>query len=161
NSAIGGGQTLGKRVMRVRVVDRSGQPISPGRSFLRYTVLGAPYFVNHLLIPPSVMMSPIGLLIGFILFGCGGAILFFFHLQSGYATEPPRPGRWHVRPPNDSSRSSCRLDLASSSDRGRRVVHGRDWLLLCGDGRREPAGRISRPAEGLEKYPGDRQGPHG
>jgi uncharacterized RDD family membrane protein YckC len=78
NSAIGGGQTFGKRVMRVRVVDRSGQPISPGRSFLRYTVLGAPYFLNHLLIPPSLLMSPIGLPIVFILLGFGGAIVYLY-----------------------------------------------------------------------------------
>jgi uncharacterized RDD family membrane protein YckC len=83
NSAIGGGQTFGKRVMKVRVVDRSGQPISPGRSFLRYTVLGAPYFLNHLLIPPSVTMSPIGLLIVFILLGFGGAIVYLCIFNRG------------------------------------------------------------------------------
>jgi uncharacterized RDD family membrane protein YckC len=83
NSAIGGGQTFGKRVMKVRVVDRSGQPISPGRSFLRYTVLGAPYFLNHLLIPPSVTMSPIGLLIVFILLGFGGAIVYLYIFNRG------------------------------------------------------------------------------
>jgi uncharacterized RDD family membrane protein YckC len=76
NSAIGGGQTLGKRAMKIQVVDRSGHPISPGRSFLRYTVLGAPYFLNHLLVPPGAMMSLIGLVIGFILFGLGGAIVY-------------------------------------------------------------------------------------
>jgi uncharacterized RDD family membrane protein YckC len=83
NSAIGGGQTFGKRVMKVRVVDRSGQPISPGRSFLRYTVLAAPYFLSNLLIPPSVTMSPIGLLIGFILLGFGGAIVYLYIFNRG------------------------------------------------------------------------------
>jgi uncharacterized RDD family membrane protein YckC len=78
NSAIGGGQTLGKGTMKIQVVDRSGHSISPGRSFLRYTVLGAPYFLNHLLIPPNVAMSPIGLAVGFILFGFGGAIVYLY-----------------------------------------------------------------------------------
>jgi uncharacterized RDD family membrane protein YckC len=83
NSAIGGGQTLGKRAMKIQVVDRSGHAISPGRSFLRYTVLGAPYFLNHLLIPPSVAMSPIGLVIAFILFGFGGAIVYLYIFNRG------------------------------------------------------------------------------
>ena len=43
NSSIGGGQTIGKRIMKIQVVDRSGHLISLGRSFLRYAVLGIPF----------------------------------------------------------------------------------------------------------------------
>jgi uncharacterized RDD family membrane protein YckC len=78
NSSIAGGQNIGKRIMKIRVVDRSGHSISPGRSFVRYAVLGAPFFLNHLFIPLSATFSPIGVLIGFILFGFGGAIFYLF-----------------------------------------------------------------------------------
>lgn len=78
NSAVGKGQTVGKRLMKIEVVDRSGQHISLARSLLRYTILGIPFFLNGILIPPSVMMSPVGYLIGFILFGFGGAIIYLY-----------------------------------------------------------------------------------
>jgi len=35
NSRFGGGQTLGKRLLGIRVADRAGAPLSPMRSFLR------------------------------------------------------------------------------------------------------------------------------
>jgi uncharacterized RDD family membrane protein YckC len=78
NSATGGGQTIGKRAMKIEVVDRAGHHISLGRSLLRYTVLGVPFFLNGILLPPSVMMSPIGYLIGFVLFAFGGAIIYLY-----------------------------------------------------------------------------------
>jgi len=78
NSAIGKGQTIGKRIMRIAVVDRAGNHISLGRSFLRYAVLGIPFFLNGAMIPQNVLMSPAGYLIGFILFGAGGATIYLY-----------------------------------------------------------------------------------
>jgi uncharacterized RDD family membrane protein YckC len=78
NSAVGKGQTTGKRLMSIEVVDRSGRHISLPRSLLRFVILGVPFFLNGALIPPSVMMSPIGYVIGFILFGFGGAIIYLY-----------------------------------------------------------------------------------
>ena len=76
NGAIASGQTIGKRIMKIKVVDRSSHCISPGRSFLRFAVLGAPFFLNNLIAPPSVLTSPIGYLLVFIVFGCGGSIIY-------------------------------------------------------------------------------------
>ncbi|HEY1791419.1 MAG TPA: RDD family protein [Opitutaceae bacterium] len=53
NSAAGGGQTLGKRIMRIEVVDRAGRHIPLARSALRYVILGAPFFLNGALIEPA------------------------------------------------------------------------------------------------------------
>jgi len=78
NSAIGKGQTIGKRIMKIEVVDRAGNHLSVGRSFLRYIVLGIPFFLNGALISSDVMISPIGYLIGFILFGAGGSIIYLY-----------------------------------------------------------------------------------
>lgn len=78
NSSIGRGQTIGKRIMKIEVVDKDGNHISPARSFLRYTVLGAPFFLNNALIPPSIVVSPIGYIIGIIVFGFSGAIIYLY-----------------------------------------------------------------------------------
>jgi len=59
NSRIGGGQTLGKRWLGVRVVDAHDQLLSLPRSLLRYTVLGLPFFIGRLPIgSQSVSTTP-------------------------------------------------------------------------------------------------------
>lgn len=78
NSVIGKGQTIGKRIMKIEVVDRSGNHLSLCRSLLRYAVLGIPFFLNGAMISPNVMMSPMGFLMGFFLFGAGGAIIYLY-----------------------------------------------------------------------------------
>jgi uncharacterized RDD family membrane protein YckC len=42
NSRIGGGQTLGKRLLGTRVIDRGGNTLSPMRSVLRFLVIAIP-----------------------------------------------------------------------------------------------------------------------
>lgn len=78
NSSVGKGRTIGKKIMKIEVVDRSGEHISLVRSLIRYTILSAPFFLNGLLIPPSVVQSPIGYCIAFLIFGCGGAIIYLY-----------------------------------------------------------------------------------
>jgi uncharacterized RDD family membrane protein YckC len=78
NSSIAWGQTIGKRVMQIQVVDRSGHSISPGRSFLRSAVLVVPFSLNGLVIPPRAMMYLIFFFTGFILFGFGDAIVYLY-----------------------------------------------------------------------------------
>lgn len=48
NSAIYNGQTIGKRLLKIRVVDDSNSTISLGRSLIRYVILGTPFFLNAL-----------------------------------------------------------------------------------------------------------------
>ncbi|MGO4501649.1 MULTISPECIES: RDD family protein [unclassified Dyella] len=45
NSHVMGGQTLGKMVAGVRVVDKDGDLLALPRSVMRYAVLGTPYFL--------------------------------------------------------------------------------------------------------------------
>ena len=78
NSSIGKGQTIGKRIMKIEVVDKSGDHISPFRSFIRYTVIGVPFFLNGALIPLDLAVAPIGILIGFTIFGIGGATIYLY-----------------------------------------------------------------------------------
>lgn len=78
NSALSGGQTIGKRLMQIAVVDRAGRPVGIGRSLLRYAILGVPYFLNTALLAPSVQRSWVGMVIGFVIFSLGGAILYLY-----------------------------------------------------------------------------------
>lgn len=79
NSVVGNGQTFGKKIMKIRVVNRNGESISLGKSFLRTAILTIPFFLNGAMIPPSVMMSPIiGTTIGLLLFGLWGSIVYLY-----------------------------------------------------------------------------------
>ena len=76
NSAIGNGQTLGKRLMNIRVVDVSGKTIGILRSLVRYALLGTPFFLNGAMLPSNIQLSWLGYLIGMVVFGLGGAIVY-------------------------------------------------------------------------------------
>jgi len=78
NSSLGGGQTIGKRLLRIRVVDLAGRTISPLRASLRHAVFGIPFFLNSAHIPVSAAPSPITIVIGFLVFGVGGANLYLY-----------------------------------------------------------------------------------
>jgi uncharacterized RDD family membrane protein YckC len=70
NSRIGGGQTLGKRWLGVRVVDAHDQLLSLPRSLLRYTVLGLPFFANGLPIGSQwVTLTPLDYPLVLVIFG--------------------------------------------------------------------------------------------
>lgn len=78
NSRVGKGQTVGKRIMKIKVVRRHGHCITVTRSFLRYSVLGVPYFLNGAMIPPSILTTPIGGIIYLLIFGLGGATIYLY-----------------------------------------------------------------------------------
>lgn len=48
NSILFGGQTIGMRLLKIRVQTLSGELLSPGRSAVRYLVFAIPYFCNGL-----------------------------------------------------------------------------------------------------------------
>jgi uncharacterized RDD family membrane protein YckC len=78
NSRLGGGQTLGKRALRIRVVDSSGLPLPEGRSMVRFLIIGVPYFVNGLALPTSRVPVPILYMLAFLVFGLGGSIVYLY-----------------------------------------------------------------------------------
>ena len=99
NSRVGKGQTVGKRIMKVKVVSRDGQSISVARSLLRYSILAPPYFLNGAMIPPSILMTPIGLIVSLLIFGLGGAIvyLYIFNRKSRQSLHDLIAGTYVVR----------------------------------------------------------------
>lgn len=84
NSSIGNGQTLGKRLLGVRVVGASGETISLPRSLLRSLVLMLPYYLNGFDLTPFVgsddaqTMTLLGVFASFVVFGLGGAMVYLY-----------------------------------------------------------------------------------
>ena len=77
NSRFGRGQTLGKRLLKIRVVDAaSGRPISLARSGARYLVLSLPFFCNNLVLPFD--RAVLVLLVTLVVFGLGGVTLYLY-----------------------------------------------------------------------------------
>ena len=76
NSRLGGGRTIGKRALGIRVVSKTGEPLSVGRSFVRSFVLLLPFFVNGAPIPMALVQSGWAIVFGEIVFGLGLAIFY-------------------------------------------------------------------------------------
>ncbi len=75
NSRLGGGQTLGKRALRIAVRNGANEPISPARSLARIAVLVTPELFNGWAIP--AFTNPVLAWIAAVaVFGLGGAILY-------------------------------------------------------------------------------------
>jgi len=73
DSSLAKGQTLGKVVLGIRLVDRNGHPVSVARSMIRYTIVATPFFLNKL--PANVGMI-LSILISFIVVVLGGSIIY-------------------------------------------------------------------------------------
>jgi uncharacterized RDD family membrane protein YckC len=78
NSRAGNGQTLGKRLLRIKVVGRDGAFLPLPASALRFAVLGTPWFLNGAWFPPAVLSSGLVYLLSAAVFGLGLAILYLF-----------------------------------------------------------------------------------
>lgn len=84
NSRIGNGQSIGKRILGVRVVGVSGRPIGLPRALLRSFILSLPFYLNGFDLTPFVpsvssdaaMLT--GVLASFFVFGFGGAITYLY-----------------------------------------------------------------------------------
>ncbi len=79
NSSVCNGQTIGKRILKIKVVDNKAKNISLQRSFTRFMILGPPYFLNGVFLPPNLMNNYfIFLLLGLIIFfGLAGIIYLY------------------------------------------------------------------------------------
>lgn len=76
NSRLGGGQTIGKRALQIRVVAKTEALLSLGRSAARSTVLMLPFFLNGMPIPMEFLKAGGSALFSVIVFGGGLAILY-------------------------------------------------------------------------------------
>jgi uncharacterized RDD family membrane protein YckC len=78
NSRIGQGQTLGKRLLKIRVINASGSPVNLPRTTLRSFILLLPATLNGMYFPiekPGLFMSIAPAL---CVFGLGGALAYLY-----------------------------------------------------------------------------------
>lgn len=109
-SRIGGGRTLGKRLLRLQVVDAGGSAISFPKAVLRYTIFAIPYFMNGLALPSTRTSWTASTLINIAIFGLGGATFYLVcfnrrtrqgvhDLAAGaYVAEAEKTGAMHPQP---------------------------------------------------------------
>jgi uncharacterized RDD family membrane protein YckC len=77
NSRLGGGQTIGKRALKIRVTTGAGAELGLGRSLVRAVVLLIPFFLNGTAISLRLLRTPgIAALFSVAVFGLGFSILY-------------------------------------------------------------------------------------
>lgn len=74
NSRLAGGQTVGKRLLKIRTQRVDGSLLSVPRAFARYTVSGAPFFVGGML-PETLMQGATSWLLAIVQLGLLFAIV--------------------------------------------------------------------------------------
>ncbi|MDB5361154.1 MAG: hypothetical protein JWO51_2451 [Rhodospirillales bacterium] len=88
NSWIGDGQTIGKRVVGIKVVGFDGQAIGFGRSMVRSAVLATPVLLNGCSFSigtnePSLTLTALGCLMSLIVFGGLASELYLYLFNIG------------------------------------------------------------------------------
>ena len=78
NSRIFGGQTVGKTLLRIRVVDSDNQPIGLLRSCARYGILGVPFFLEGSRFTDEAATSFWVYPISFLIYGGMSAIVYLY-----------------------------------------------------------------------------------
>ena len=78
NSKLFDGQTIGKKLLNLRVVDTENQTISLGRSALRYIVLATPFSLNGAQFSNEAMLSFLMYPISLIIFGGLFSIIYLY-----------------------------------------------------------------------------------
>lgn len=99
NSRLGGGQTLGKRVAGIKVVDGGGAALSLPRALLRFIPLGLPWFLNNATLPQAALVNPWLSVLTVLIFGLAlsQAYLMVFNRPARQAVHDLLVGSWVVR----------------------------------------------------------------
>lgn len=78
NSSLNNGQTFGKKIMNIQVVDIRGGTINLKESFVRTLIFITPFFLNGFRIPGTNLFSVFTIIQSIIIFTFGiGSILFY------------------------------------------------------------------------------------
>ncbi len=77
NSRLGNGQTLGKRILGIKVVDRDANPLSFPQSIIRQSIIATPIFLNGLNVAAGPNAVATSIILGIAVFGTGGTISYF------------------------------------------------------------------------------------
>lgn len=108
NSSLCDGQTIGKRILKIKVVNKETKTISLQRSFARFMILGPPYFLNGALLPPNLLNNFfVSLLLGLIIFfGLAGIVyLYIFNRKTRQTLHDLVVGTYVVNTPTGAEYS--------------------------------------------------------
>jgi uncharacterized RDD family membrane protein YckC len=78
NSKLFNGQTIGKRLLNIRVVDANNQTIPLVKSVLRYIILAAPFFLNGTQFTNEALLSYLMYPLSMIIFGGLFCIIYLY-----------------------------------------------------------------------------------
>lgn len=78
NSKIGGGQTVGKKILKIKVVDSNNDSISPLKSIARYFVIALPFSLNGAQFPEVLTFSIALYLLALVVFGGIFSIIYLY-----------------------------------------------------------------------------------
>lgn len=113
NSNIGNGQTFGKRIMNIQVVDINGNTIQLSKSFYRSVLFCLPYFLKDLQLPGEMPLSVLNMLKSgtLSLFLVGIGIVYLFNKQTRQSIHDLLVGTYVV----STERSEESVELAPLS----------------------------------------------
>ena len=83
NSSLSDGQTIGKKIMHIKVVDKHGKPILPWKSVLRSLILIGPFFLSRLKIPSLFFNFSLSKIFYLLIFGGYLGIIYFYIFNKG------------------------------------------------------------------------------
>lgn len=108
NSKVRDGQTLGKSLLKIKVVDSQGAALSVPRAYLRFLPLGIPWALNGAQFPETVVFSFWGYLLSIVVFGVGLSIayLYVFNRPSRQSLQDLLVGSYVVRAASNASISA-------------------------------------------------------
>jgi uncharacterized RDD family membrane protein YckC len=100
-SRVGGGRTLGKRLLGIRVVDHSGHALSLAQALFRSTIFFVPYFLNGLMLGADSMIPWVAMVLSILVFGLGFSILYLllFNLPTRQSVHDLATGAFVVKAP--------------------------------------------------------------
>lgn len=121
NSRLAGGQTLGKRLLQIKVVDAQGAPLALGRSLLRFLPLGSVWFLNNAQLPDGVLFSAWAAVFGLAILGLGASTLYLyvFNRRSRQSLHDWLVGSFVV---NAASQGALAAEIAGPPPKLHRVV---------------------------------------
>lgn len=122
NSALGGGQTLGKRLLNLRAIRTDGRLLSLPRSMLRYTVLAAPFFLNGVVMPAQTWSA------SSVILALVGMVAALMAIVTGYLFIFNRPTR---RTLHDLVVHSCVVPVAQVEPPALKAVWRGHWVALA------------------------------
>ncbi len=78
NSKLFRGQTIGKKLAQIKLVDKNNNFISVPKSILRYLIIGVPIFLNGAVLDDKIIFSAWTYLLSLIVFGIPISIIYLF-----------------------------------------------------------------------------------